>query len=389
MKRTPVRSLTALALLGLALAGCSRNTEPTPPPPPPPPPVGPPPPPPRVASIEISPGSLTLEATKTGTFTATPKDSAGNPLTGRTITWSTDNASVASIDAGGVVTANGMGSTSIHAAADAVSASATVTVTRQAFAHVFIVTLENRDYATVIGSSAMPYLNSLASRFALGSQFYANTHPSVGNYFMMTVGDTVTNNDVNNATVTADNVVRQLLAAGKTWKSYAESIPSTGYVGGDQGLYTRHHNPLSYFSDVVNSSAQRQNLQPLSQLAADISSGSLPNYGFIVPNSCNDGHDCDNATVDAWLRANIEPLITSSAFQNSLLVITYDESSTDNTNGGGRIPFIVVSDRATTGTLSTAHDLPDLLRLSLEALGITSWPGAAAHGRTMWEFFTR
>ena len=58
--------------------------------------------------------------------------------------------------------------------------------------HVFIVTEENHDYASVIGSSSMPYLNGLAQQYGLATQYYANTHPSIGNYFMMTVGDTVT-----------------------------------------------------------------------------------------------------------------------------------------------------------------------------------------------------
>src|SRR5207253_2216053 len=56
------------------------------------------------------------------------------------------------------------------------------------FAHVFIVVEENADYAKVVGNSAMPYLNSLASRYGLATQYYANTHPSIGNYFMLTVG---------------------------------------------------------------------------------------------------------------------------------------------------------------------------------------------------------
>ena len=84
------------------------------------------------------------------------------------------------------------------------------------FAHVFIVVEENADYANVVGNSAMPYLNSLASRYGLATQYYANTHPSIGNYFMLTVGDTVTNDDGFTGVVTSDNVVRELLAAGKT-----------------------------------------------------------------------------------------------------------------------------------------------------------------------------
>src|SRR5215471_19366349 len=52
--------------------------------------------------------------------------------------------------------------------------------------HVVIVVEENHSYSSVIGNSAMPYLNGLASQYGLATQYYANTHPSIGNYFMMT-----------------------------------------------------------------------------------------------------------------------------------------------------------------------------------------------------------
>src|SRR3989441_3998753 len=72
----------------------------------------------------------------------------------------------------------------------------------------------------------MPYLNGLAQQYGLATQYYANTHPSIGNYFMMTVGTIITNDDSYGSVVTDDNVIRQLLAAGKTWKAYAEDLPS-------------------------------------------------------------------------------------------------------------------------------------------------------------------
>src|ERR1044072_1491158 len=103
--------------------------------------------------------------------------------------------------------------------------------------HVFVVTLENTDYASVIGSSSMPYLNSLASQYSLGTKYYANTHPSIGNYFMLATGQIITNNDSLCSTVTQDNIVRHLLTAGKTWKAYAESLPSAGYTGCGMGSY--------------------------------------------------------------------------------------------------------------------------------------------------------
>src|SRR5437868_12879128 len=98
------------------------------------------------------------------------------------------------------------------------------------FNHVFIVLEENHNYSSVIGSSSMPYLNSLANKYGLATQFYANTHPSIGNYFMMTTGQIITNDDSFNSPVSADNIVRHLITAGKTWKSYAESLPSVGYT---------------------------------------------------------------------------------------------------------------------------------------------------------------
>src|SRR5437660_3080429 len=99
----------------------------------------------------------------------------------------------------------------------------------------------------------MPYLNSLASKYGLATQYFANTHPSIGNYFMLTTGQIITNDDGFSGTVSADNMVRHFLSAGKTWKSYAESLPSVGYSGGDAYPYVKRHNPFSYFTDVVSS----------------------------------------------------------------------------------------------------------------------------------------
>src|SRR5881396_3466158 len=108
----------------------------------------------------------------------------------------------------------------------------------------------------------------------------AVTSPEKSSLFV-TVSPTVTNKDDFSGLVTADNIVRQLLAAGKTWKSYAEDLPSIGYTGDGPGLYARRHNPLSYLSDAVNDSVQRQRLVPFSQLAVDVANRTLPNFGFI------------------------------------------------------------------------------------------------------------
>src|SRR6266704_3471765 len=256
--------------------------------------------------------------------------------------------------------------------------------------HVFIVTEENQDYAAVIGSSSMPYLNGLAQQYGLATQYYANTHPSIGNYFELATGQIITNNDSYSTIVTVDNIVRQLLAAAKTWKSYAEDLPSVGYTGGDVGNYARKHNVFALLSDVVNDPAQQRRLVPFTQFATDLANGTLPDFSNVVPNLCNDAHDCSLATADAWLRANLAPLLQSATFQtDGLLVIVFDEACSDDTHGGGRIAWVVVSPGAKTRyQSSTLYQHESTLRLILEALGITQFPGAAATAPAMGEYFT-
>ena len=254
----------------------------------------------------------------------------------------------------------------------------------------FVVTEENNDYASVIGSSAMPYLNGLAQQYGLATRYYANTHPSIGNYFMLATGQIITNNDSYSTIVTVDNVVRRLLAVGKTWKSYAEDLPSVGYTGPDVGGYARKHNVFALLSDVVNDASQRSHLVPFTQFGPDLANGTLPDFSNIVPNLCNDAHDCSLATADTWLKNNIAPLLASATFQrDGLLIIVFDESASDNTNGGGRIAWVVVGPKAKLGYQSTTlYQHQSTLRLILEALGVTQYPGAAATAPDMAEFFT-
>ena len=254
--------------------------------------------------------------------------------------------------------------------------------------HVIVVVEENTDYSSVIGSSSMPYLNGLAQQYALATQYYAVTHPSIGNYFMMTVGKIITNNDSYSTVVSDDNIIRHLLAAGKTWKSYAEDLPSVGYTGGDVGNYARKHNVIALLSDVVNDSAQRNNLVPFTQFATDLAGGHLPAYSFVAPNLCNDAHDCSLATADQWLQTNIDPLVKNATFQqDGLLVIVFDEAGSDNTNGGGHVPCVIVSPKAKRGYEGAGvYEHQSLLRLTAEALGVTP-PNAAATAPDMGEFF--
>src|SRR6266550_499060 len=63
-----------------------------------------PPPPVPVELVAITPASASVPVGATVQLTATPKDSTGNVLTGRAISWTSSNTAVSSVSAGGLVT---------------------------------------------------------------------------------------------------------------------------------------------------------------------------------------------------------------------------------------------------------------------------------------------
>ena len=266
--------------------------------------------------------------------------------------------------------------------------------------HVFLVVLENHGFGEVIGNPAMPYLNSLASSNALATAYFANAHPSIPNYFVLTTGNPETFDDSFAGAVSDDNLVRALTGAGKSWKAYIESLPSTGYTGPRVGTYLRRHNPFSFLSDVGQSSAQMANMMQFSQFPADLAAGNVANFVYLLPNSQDDAHDCpggapscdDNAklaSADNWLRANIDPLIKSPNFGNSVLIITFDEAqATDFTDGGGQVATVLVGPHVRPGFRSNVtFQHQSTLRLILDALKVSDMPGASAGAPSMGGFF--
>ncbi len=201
--------------------------------------------------------------------------------------------------------------------------------------------------------------------------------------------------------VTIDNVVRELQAASKSWKVYAQSLPSQGYLGGDVYPYFHHHNPITYFSDVQPPSQLNLNIVNFSQLPADLANGQLPAYSFIVPDAQHDAHDCPGqmgqncdvsvrvAAADTWLSQNIPQLLSNPQFQQSgILVITTDESRDDDRNGGGLVATVLVGTDVKPGYQGTAtYDHRSLLGLSMTALGVSTIPNGAGSANQMTEFF--
>ena len=255
--------------------------------------------------------------------------------------------------------------------------------------HVFLIVEENHSYSEVVGNPQMPYLNSLIGQGGLGTQYFANTHPSIGNYFELTTGQIITNNDSFSGTVSVPDIVTALDAARQTWKSYAESLPSVGYTGGDVFPYLRRHNPFTYFTEVRSSSNNLLNLQAFSQFSIDLNHGQLAKFSYIVPNALHDAHNGTLQQADQWLQANIAPLLGSQTFQkDGLLVITFDESaSADLAMGGGHVVWVVIGPQAKKGYQSTSvYQHQSTLRLILKSLGATTLPGAANSAPDMTEF---
>lgn len=307
---------------------------------------------------------------------------------------------VAALAVSAVLSACGGGSSSVSTPGSGSTGSPTPSATVPQLAHVLVLVEENHSYGDVVGSSGMPYFNRLASQYGLATQYFADAHNSLLDYFMLTTGATIAADDTYAGPVTQDNIVRALKAAGKSWRCYAESLPSAGYTGSDAGPYIKHHNPFAYFSDVLNDSTEAANIVPFSQFATDVSSSALPDYSFIVPNANDDAHDCPEglstctdgqklAAADQWLQANIDPFLKSAAFPNSLLIITFDEGdASDLAHGGGQVATLIVNPAAKAGyQLTSLYQHESTLRLTLESLGVTDLPGAAAAAPDMAEFF--
>jgi len=211
--------------------------------------------------------------------------------------------------------------------------------------HVVLVVEENHSYDSVITEGGMPYLKSLAEKHTILVNYYANHHPSIGNYFTMTTGQTISTDDGYKGVVHDDNIVTQLVAANKKWKMYGDSLPEAGYIGGNKRPYVKKHFPMAYFANVRDDEKQRMNLVPVEQFVQDLkSSEGLPEFSMVIPDLDHDAHDGSLQEADNWLKKNIGPLLEDPNFQkDGILFVTFDEAAkSDSNHGGGHIVTVVI-----------------------------------------------
>ncbi len=311
--------------------------------------------------------------------------------------------------------------------------------------HVFVIVLENEDYATTFGEPASdPYLaKTLPEQGALLEDYYATGHESNDNYVSLISGQPP--NPDNQADCqdfseflapktladgveegigcvypeNVQNIGTQLSADKLTWKAYEQDMgndpdreaAACGHpalnskdetqdaVEGDG--YATRHDPFVYFQSVIANQSYcdahvvamgsptgampADALHGETGLASDLKSvRTTPDFSFITPNLCNDGHDypCTNqpsgasalADIDSFLETWVPKITDSPAFRkNGLLEITFDESDgpqSDSSSccgetagpdsplpgitgpGGGRIGAVLLSRFIKPGTVS-------------------------------------
>jgi phosphatidylinositol-3-phosphatase len=218
------------------------------------------------------------------------------------------------------------------------------------FTHVVLVVFENHEASSIAGNAAAPTFNALARHYATLTNYDAVAHPSLPNYLALASGSTQgITSDCWNCIVRARNLADTLAARGKTWKTYAEDLPYPGFTGGSAGRYAKKHDPFLYFRDVMGSRARRNRVVPYTQLSRDLAAHRVPDFSLVIPNLCNDMHDCTVATGDAWLKAHVVPLLHSRQLRGGVI---FDEGTSD-AGGGGRIEALALGPTVKRGSRFT------------------------------------
>jgi hypothetical protein len=344
----------------------------------------------------------------------------------------------------------------------ALPASAGAAIPGASIRHVFTIVLENESESATFGpASPAPYLaTTLTSEGAFVPNYYGIGHFSNDNYAGMISGQPPNISNENDCgtfsdfTTTATDaygaqdgfgcvypadiqtIAGQLQADGLSWRDYNQDMganpsrdngttcahppvgssdPTQGGTSADE--YAARHNPFVYFHSIIDNAANCQShVVNLSALGNDLDSAkTTPNYVFITPNLCEDGHNATCATpgepggfagIEAFLHAYV-PLITRSAAfkQGGLLIITFDEAATsDESNccgeiagpsgltvpglqsgtGGGKVGAVLLSPCIKPGTVTqTAYNHYTMLRsvedmFGLPHLGYAQLPGEAS-----------
>jgi len=283
--------------------------------------------------------------------------------------------------------------------------------------HVFVIVLENEDFDASWGpASPAKYLNSLVPHGTFATHYYGVSHLSADNYIAMTSGQSPA------PTFNADcinwsscyltekarldggrNIGDQLDEAGQSWAAWMGGMKApcqhpalTDPSDPDQKGYATRHDPFVYYPTLVDDQPRCEaHVRPYQQLTPMLAKGGpdVPAFNFIVPDTCDDGHDAPCAdgrpgglvSADAWLKANVPLILNSPAYKDrGALFITFDEASNSDMSGccvtgysrmgldgGGLIGLLMLSPLGRAGHATDAYYSHfSLLRTVEDAFGI-------------------
>jgi hypothetical protein len=275
---------------------------------------------------------------------------------------------------------------------------------------VFIVVEGSANWASV--PEQMPYLRTLLATGAHSEQYYnpPGVRPTELNYLWLEAGSTlgVTSTDVPASSLVrgANHLTKLLDAAGISWTSYQEDIPAGQCPVTSQGEYVTNHNPFVFFDDVAGDPPSPSDPRciahhkPFAQFLTDLKAGTVARYNFITPNLLHDGQDGSHEDADAWLSANIDPILNPlspshnpAIWAHAALFVVWDGGEEANDGPAGLVltsPFAKPGYQDTTTPDPYHYTHSSLLRTVQEIFGVAATPlGDAAQARNLSEFFTR
>jgi hypothetical protein len=275
------------------------------------------------------------------------------------------------------------------------------------YAHVIWITFENQSAANIIGNGRLPYVNRLARRCGLATNFHAEAHPSLPNYIAMTSGGTQGVNGDDSGPLSADNVYAQVRRSGRQWRHYAFGMPTNcdhrDSPNSAGAIYTAHHQSAIFYRNLAADCARwdvgvgdptkvvdRNDIRT-GPLAHALDAGTLPAFATIEPTddggNSSAGGEVDPVKGDEFLARWIPRITTSAAYRRgrTAIFITWDEPADFGVNPPRQtIATIVIAPTVPTGArVGTRFDHYAMLRTTEELLGLHPFLGAAATATSM------
>jgi phosphatidylinositol-3-phosphatase len=228
--------------------------------------------------------------------------------------------------------------------------------------HVVWILMENKDYSSVVGPGSAPYINRLARRYGVATNYSAISHPSLPNYIALTSGSDQgisDDSDPSSHRLNVPSIFSQL--PGSASRSLEQAMPST-CAKGDSGEYAVRHNPETYYTNLGQECSRY-----------DVPFGAKPDlsarFTFVTPNLINDMHDGSISDGDRFLQSYVPALMATAQYRsrNTVIFITWDENDGAS---GNRVPCIVISPFTHGVRDGTGYTHYSLLRTTEALLGL-------------------